>query len=350
MDQFFEEIMEQPLALERTLKYYENAEGKTVLYNIKEVLQKESFEQIIFTGMGSSYFTSFASHNMFSSVGIVSCVVNASELLHYNLSILDKKTLLVCISQSGESFEVVEILKKLPKSVTTVGITNDKDSTLAKKADITLFSRAGNENMTSTKTYVSITLVSYILALYLSDNWNSNKINNIKNLIENFKVALTDFDTEINNAIEFLGELPALQIIARGASFSTASQSALMFKEANRIAATGILGGEFRHGPIEMVQKGFKSILFAPYGKTISQSLKMAKDIAKLGGKVLLITNVKVDFSNKNIMVISIKEQDEFLFSMQSIIPIQLFIDSFAKKNGYEAGSFAHGAKVTVVE
>ncbi|MCF6222517.1 MAG: SIS domain-containing protein [Flavobacteriaceae bacterium] len=350
MNKFLKEILEQPSALERTLNYYVKGEGKKTLHKIKELLKNEAFEQIIFTGMGSSYFTSFASQNMFSSIGISSFVINTSELLHYNFSILKKKTLLVCLSQSGESFEVVEVLKKIPKSVTTIGVTNAIESSLAKESDITLLSWAGSEEMTSTKTYVSVTLVVYILGWFLSGQWNKTKIESIENLITNYQACLEHYQLVINDVLKFLGELQALQIIARGSCYSPALQSALMFKEAIKVSAAGYLGGEFRHGPMEMVQNGFKSILLAPKGKTFNQNLKMAQDIVAHGGKVILITNADVVSSGANMMVLPIQEEDEFLFSIQSIIPIQLIIDYYAKSKGFEAGSFSHGAKVTIQE
>ena len=101
---------------------------------------------------------------------------------------------------------------------------------------------------------------------------------------------------------------------------------------------------------MEMVGEGFKAILFAARGNTLLQSIKMAEDICEYGGKVLLITNEKKTFQNEKIMQIYIDEPDEYLFSILSIIPVQLFIDSYAKSKGYEAGSFSRGAKVTEIE
>ncbi len=350
MNKFLAEILEQPVALENTLKYYTDLQGKDTLKNVKKAFSENEFEQIIFTGMGSSYFTSTAASTLFNTLGIPSFAINASELLHYNSSLLEKKTLLICFSQSGESFEIQELLKIIPTSVFCIGISNEESSTLAKTANITLLSKAGREDMTSTKSYISTTLVSFILGWSLADKWNESKIDAINNLIKNFETNLTDYHTWVDNAIAFLGEISALSIIARGPGISTAMQSGLMFKETTKIPAFGILGGEFRHGPMEMVQEGFKSILFAAKGKTLSQSLKMAEDIARFGGKVVVITNAETNLSHDNILVLPIEEQNEFLFSIQSIIPIQLFIDSYTKQRGFEAGSFAHGAKVTEVE
>lgn len=351
MNNFLTEILEQPWALQNTLEYYINGEGKNVLKEIKKEFNERKFKQIIFTGMGSSYFICFTVSNLFNRLGITnSFVVNSSELLHYNISLLSEKTLLVCFSQSGESFEIKEILKILPLKVFCIGITNEEKSTLAKKADITLLSKAGKEEMTSTKTYTSTLLVSYILGWSLSDNWNNNKIKSIQNLIANFKHSLAEYNSWINEVLKFMDDLKFLQTIARGPSYSTAMQSALMFKEATRTPAAGIFGGEFRHGPMEMVQDGFKAILFAADGKTIKQSIQMAHDIVKYGGKVLLITNVKYESSGSNILILPIPEQDEYLFAIYSILPVQLIVDYYGKSIGLVAGSFSRGAKVTEIE
>ncbi len=350
MNLFLKEITEQPQALEDTLKLYLNEDNLKTLSKLRTMLKNSEFEQIIFSGMGSSYFTSFAASNIFSKIGISSSVINAGELLHYNFQVLNKKTLLVCFSQSGESFEVVEILKNIPENVKCLGITNTKNSTLDKKADFSLYSSAGKEKMTSTKTFVSILLVTYIFAWYINDEWNDIKIQKIKKLIIDVEEKINFFRINIIELINFFGNLQSLQIIARGPAYASAMQSSLMFKEAVKVAATGYFGGEFRHGPIEMVQEGVKTIIFIPKGKTFEQNLKMAKDIANFGGKVLIITNSDINISNNKIKILHIPEEDEFLFSIESIIPVQLYIDEYAKNKGFEAGSFSHGAKVTAVE
>jgi glucosamine--fructose-6-phosphate aminotransferase (isomerizing) len=350
MKKFLEEILEQPCAIEDALRFYKSSEGQKLLNGIANIISENKIEQIIFTGMGSSYFTSHAASCLFNELKIHSFVINASELLHYNLSLFERETLLVCLSQSGESYEIQEIIKKLPKSVHCVGIMNEENSTLALNADIALLCKAGKEEMTSTKTYIATSLVSFILGWYISGNWKEEEYNKINRLISNSRRVLDNYKPWVNDILAFLGDIKTIQIIARGPAFSTASQSALMFKEALRIPATGILGGEFRHGPMEMVMKGFKAILFAAKGKTFKQSIKMAEDISEFGGKVLLITNEKLPFTNEKIMQIYVPEPDEYLFSIQSIIPVQLFIDSYAKSKGFEAGSFSRGAKVTEVE
>jgi glutamine---fructose-6-phosphate transaminase (isomerizing) len=350
MNKFLHEILEQPAAIENLLSFYLGPAGESLLYRVKEIIDNNKIEQIIFTGMGSSYFISHAASGLFNSYKLYSFVINTSELLHYNLPLFERKTLLICISQSGESFEIKEILTKLTAKVHCIGLVNEEQSTLSRKAEVALLCKAGKEEMTSTKTYVTASLVSFILGWNLSGTWNEEKVKMIQRLIWNFKTTLNGHQSKMEEILSFFGDLQTLQIIARGPSFSSASQSALMFREALHIPATGILGGEFRHGPMEMVSEGFKSILFASPGKTFPQSIKMAQDIAGFGGKVLLITNEKTKLPVNNIMPVLIDEPDEFLFSILGIVPVQLYIDSYAKSKGFEAGSFSRGAKVTETE
>jgi glucosamine--fructose-6-phosphate aminotransferase (isomerizing) len=350
MNKFLQEILEQPVAVENLLNFYSGPAGEGLLKKAHKIIDDNRVEQIIFTGMGSSYFVSHAASCLFNELKMYSFAINTSELLHYNLPLFERETLLVCISQSGESFEIKEILAKFPAKVHCIGIVNEEQSTLAHKADVVLLCKAGREEKTSTKTYIATSLVSFILGWHLSGTWNEEKVKSIRRLAHSFKTTLSNYQSWVEDMLAFLGDLNTLQIIARGPAFSTASQSALMFREALQIPANDILGGEFRHGPMEMVSQGFKAILFAADGKTLSQSLKMAEDIAEFGGKVLLITNKKPQKINRNIMQIFLDETDEYMFSIYGIVPVQLLIDSYAKAKGFEAGNFLRGAKVTEIE
>jgi len=351
MNKFLNEIMEQPQSTEATLNYYLEPDGMRKLENLRKLILRDKTPKIIFTGMGSSYFVSYAASSLFNKLGINSCAMNTSELLHYHLSMVTNKTAVVCVSQSGESFEVVRLLEKLPEDVLCIGVSNEERSSLTKSADEVLMTLAGKEEMTSTKTYVTTTLVLFILGWYLAGDWAEERVNQIRKLITGMKGILGSHEGLTSEVLGFLGKFEFIQFIGRGPSYSTALQSELMFKEGARVPAAGTLGGEFRHGPMEMVKEGFKAVLFAAEGKTYNQSVRMAKDIAKYKGKVVLITN-RIDHgaTDKNIMAIAIDQPDEYLFSIQSIVPVQLLVNEFALKNGYEPGRFTHGGKVTLSE
>lgn len=350
VNKFLTEILGQSESLDATLKYYLSHNGEGKLKKVRELFLKENFQQIIFTGMGSSYFTSFAASCFFNNLGIHSLAVNTSELLYYNSSLITEKTLIVCISQSGESIEVVKLLDKLPKNIFCIGISNEEKSSLTKKANEFLLSKAGREEMTSTKTYTSMTMLIFILGWYLTDVWGKQKVLQLKEMIAGIDGLLENHKNLIADEFNFLGDIEFLQFIGRGPSFSTALQCELMFKEAARVPSAATLGGEFRHGPMEMVTQGFKSILFAAEGSTYDLSIKMASDIAKSKGKVILITNKDPHKSDRNIKTMTINQPDEYLFVIQGIIPVQLMVNHLALLKGLTPGNFINGRKVTLLE
>ena len=350
MNKFLDEILEQPAALKDTLAFYESEVGKELLQKATDLYKDNKISGILLTGMGSSFFTSYLASCLLNAYGIRASAINASELLHYHFSLIRKDTLLVCVSQSGESYEVVELLQKLPEDISCLAITNEESSRLAKMGTEVLLSKAGHEEMTSTKSYVSIALVKLIFGWALAGKWTGTKRDEIRQLITNIEELLQNHQSWMPEISHFLGEYDYIEMIGRGPAWSSVNQGALMFKEAVRNPAGGSFGGEFRHGPMEMVREGFRAFLFAPEGKTFDQSLKMAKDIAKFNGKVIILSNKDLDISNPNIYVFRMGVLDEYLFTIGGIIPIQFMVNSRAIELGCEPGYFTRGAKITKIE
>ena len=155
----------------------------------------------------------------------------------------------------------------------------------------------------------------------------------------------------MSKAIELIDGSTFVQLIGRGPVFAAASQSALMFMEAAHTPASALLGGEFRHGPLEMVKKGFIAILFAhSQSETYEQSLSLVKDILKYEGKVIFITDSNLVFQNDNLCAITIPSTNAELFTIPCIVPVQLLINTWATKCGIIPGEFTHGAKITSIE
>jgi glucosamine--fructose-6-phosphate aminotransferase (isomerizing) len=350
MNKFLKEILEQPVALKNTLDYFLEGEGQAQLEKVSRLWDKGRFNQVLFTGMGSSFFAPHTASCMLSNYGITSYTINAGELLHYHFPLIKEGVLLTCISQSGESYEVVKIMEKIPAGLMCIGISNEEKSTLAKKSGVTLLSRAGNELMTSTKTYVSTLLVLYIFARMLAKKEKPGSMPELNTVIESADRLISTSEEWLASAMDFLGHPPFIQVIGRGPSYSSVLQGALMFMEAARNPAAGIYGGEFRHGPMEMSKKGFRAIVFAPVGNTYSQGIKLAEDITKFGGRVLLITNCSDIYNNQDIYPVRIPCQDEYLFPIPAIIPLQFIVNQWAVDEGNEPGNFAMGAKVTTTE
>jgi glucosamine--fructose-6-phosphate aminotransferase (isomerizing) len=350
MKKFLDEILEQPDALKETLEFYEGEAGRNLIQKVIDLYENKGIVEIILTGMGSSFFSSYLASCLLNEYGIRAYAINASELLHYHFSLLNKSTLLVCVSQSGESYEIVKIVQQLPEDVTCLAITNEQASTLAQKGSEVLLSKAGHEEMTSSKSYVSIALVKLIFSWALAGKWTLKKRDSVRQLINSIDELLNSYNHWMPEIGRFLGDYDHIEIIGRGPSYSSVLQGALMFREAVRNPAGGNLGGEFRHGPMEMVKEGFRAVVFAPEGNTFDQSIKMALDIARFKGKVIIITNGDLKFSEPNVHVFRISVKDEYLFAIASIVPLQIMVNFRAIDLGLKPGFFIRGAKITKVE
>jgi len=350
MKKFLDEILEQPDALKETLEFYEGEVGKNLLQKAIGLYKDREITEIILTGMGSSFFSSYLASCLLNEYGIRAYAINASELLHYHRSLLNKNTLLVCVSQSGESYEIVKIVQNLPEDVTCLAITNEQASTLSQKGSEVLLSKAGHEEMTSSKSYVSVTLVKLIFSWALAGRWSSKQGASVRQLINSIEELLSSYKNWMPEISRFLGDYDHIEIIGRGPSYASVLQGALMFREAVRKPAGGNLGGEFRHGPMEMVKEGFRAVVFAPEGPTFDQSIKMALDIARFKGKVIIITNSDLQFSKPNVHVFRIPIKDEYLFAIGSIVPLQFMVNFRAIDLGLKPGFFIRGAKITKVE
>jgi glutamine---fructose-6-phosphate transaminase (isomerizing) len=350
MNKFLKEIEEQPTALKETLIYYQQGKGADNLNRIASLWKTGKYNKILFTGMGSSYFISYAASCMFNKNKIASMAINASELLHYQTSLLGPTTLLVCISQSGESFEIKKIFEQLPSNVTAVAICNEADSYLATMANELLLSQAGKEEMTSTKTYITSYLVTYILSLSLVVKFNEIAISEIEKTIEIVTSLLRNKEKWLDEAVKTIAHAPFVQLVGRGPVFASVQQSALMLMEASRNPASALLGGEFRHGPMEMIKNDSRVILFAASGATYNQSITATHDVLKFGARVLLITDKNPVIKHKNLYTIAIPSVNEALFAITSIIPMQLIVNQWALEDKNEPGNFTRGAKITTIE
>jgi glucosamine--fructose-6-phosphate aminotransferase (isomerizing) len=350
MNKFLKEIEEQPVALKDTFSYFKEGRGNESLNRIVYLWRSGKYNKIVFTGMGSSYFISSAATYLLNLQNITSIAINAGELLHYQFSLLDKATLLICISQSGESYEIVKILEKLSSEITVIAISNEPGSTLVKRADESLLTMAGKEDMTSTKTFISSYLVIFFLALAFERKFNTPSFFKIEETIQVVSDLLKNRNQWLDEAVKTIAHAPFVQLIGRGPIFASVQQSSLMLMEATRNPASALLGGEFRHGPMEMVKNGFRAVIFAPSGTTYNQSISVTRDILKFNGTVLLLTDRTPLVKNANLFTILIPPTNEILFAISSIIPMQLIVNQWSIEEKNEPGNFMRGAKITSVE
>jgi glucosamine--fructose-6-phosphate aminotransferase (isomerizing) len=373
MNTFLEEICSQGKALQRTLAYL-TAEDEAVFVPIQNGVHNGKISRFIFTGMGSSYFSSYVPLYMLKQHGFDVEMLEAGEFLLHGFPEKNQRafehTCIILISQSGESGEIVELLQKLnvmKLKPLTIGITNTSQSYLATHSDVQLYLNAGKEETVTSKTYVCSILTLYFLAKALMTQQMSLRsdlrdideiIQQISHLfqsnpscasLENLMQPIHSVNTLFGNDYNFI------QILARGPSLSTAHQAALNFKEIVKITSEASSLSTFRHGGIECLTEQSKLIIISSSDKDHQVDNRFIRNLIekwRFGALFYLTTQTvglidEAILTHPNIIIYSIDIRNSFLVSIFEIAVIQLMIYHTAVQRALTPGSFKFTQKIT---
>ncbi|MHA1718832.1 MAG: SIS domain-containing protein [Promethearchaeota archaeon] len=370
MNIFLEEILSQGLALKQTLDYITD-NFETVFKQIKDLIMDKKISRFIFTGMGSSYFTSYVPLYMLKQKGFNAEMLEAGEfLLHGFPEDIDsafENTCIIFISQSGESGEIVELfqkIKKLKSKPITIGVVNIQESYLANHSDIQLYLNAGKEETVTSKTYICSILILYFLArsimmqnisLMKESNEIEESIKFISKLLKSNQPIekILQPVQKINNL--FGNDYNFIQILARGPSLSTAHQAALNFKEIVKIYSEASSISTFRHGGIECLTESSRLIIISSSKGDHLIDNRFIRNLNQKWcfGTLLYITSQKLALideeirTNPKIIIYSFNIKNDFLAPIVEIIILQLMIYDTTLKRGLSPGSFKFSQKIT---
>lgn len=346
MNNFLKDVLDQPDSMRKALESILTKENT----NKMEEISKLSFDKVLFTGMGSSHFCNYGADIHLVQNGFASFVQSASQMLHYERNLINESSLLILVSQSGESGEIVRLIENIPENIKVVAITNNPNSTLGKRGNYTFLLGVEDEESVSTRTYLSSIILVNLIAKAITGKIKDIDISEIKDSVDKLEQLLKSY-IEISEKMKaFIGVPPYICVIGRGASLSSVRAGALFIREVAKFPSIDFDSGEFRHGPFEMVDENFSGIIFAPEGITCGLNCKLAEDIADKGGKVVLVTNRKIKSALKNILVIEIETVNEYLFPILEIVPIQLFANYVAESKNLEVGKFRWSSKICKIE
>ena len=343
MTSMMEEIIQQPVALGGVRKFY-TSPGAIPAKALRKLITRWP-PTVVFTGMGASLFAAYPAQAYLNSLGIRTLLWETAELLHHHMKILHPDTLLVAISQSGETVEITRLLDRLPKKMGVVGVTNAEASTLARRATLALPLLAGSQSTVSTKTYMCAVGVLMYLAVAIARQSQRSLTESMMRAIEAQDRILNDERAQTLATLEFFNHPPYVALLSRGADLASAYQGALMFKEVARLAAEPISAAQFRHGPIEIVNPAHRYIIFARQGiqsrgeKTAKLLLGLATDIHAHAGRVLLLTDQHFK-SATNTRVIQVEPLGRGLGTLVDILYIQLLVHDLALHSGRDPGKF----------
>lgn len=347
MDFFLEEILEQPGVLRSIIGRY--ASDRSSLDSIARMMAKKGDRSVLLTGMGSSLFALHPGCLYLNDHGWPVHMVEASELLHYRIHAVHSGDIVVIASQSGETIEVQRLLSVLKGRSTIIGITNEPQSCLASNSELSLFLHAGEERGPASKTYTALVCVTLLMAMRLTSTMVAEQVQKLHQAVAAVERFLGHWEEVAERTADFLKSTNHLWLLGRGPSVASALAGAVILKEAAKIRAEGMSAGQFRHGPLEAVSPETATIIFGGEGRTKDLNLKLVRDIATFGGKVVVIYNGDEQLED-SIFEIELLPTDEFCSPLAEIIPIQLLAWEIAKRKGSQPGVFGKISKVTLEE
>lgn len=347
---YLNDILSQDIELKQALKYYQS---EPVREKLKE-LSEQKFKKVIFSGMGSSHFCSYGASILLKQHGIDSEVISTGELLYYERGSLGQDTILCLVSQSGESAETKHILELLSEEVFVIALTNNLESTLGKRGNISFWMHVGDEISVTTRTYMSSLVMTQLIAAALCKD-------NVDEVFAEYEKTIAEMRFYLKNAVQeterirnFYKGMSNISLMGRGNTLSSVRSGALFLREVSKFTAVDFDSAEFRHGPMELVEEGFFAVVFAPTGISQKLGVGLAQNITEKGGKVILITDRNGVYpeilKNKKILTIVLPETTEYASQLLQIIPVQLMANAIAEDKGIPAGVFRWGSKITAIE
>jgi glutamine---fructose-6-phosphate transaminase (isomerizing) len=338
---YLQDLLDQPLAIEDTL---EALDISPALLDLTQRLQNGTFKRVVLTGMGSSFHALHPLNLQLIEHGFTAFMVETSELIHYKTRLFDPSTLLIAVSQSGESAEMVRLAEVNRKRSAVIAVTNTPESALAKQASAAVFTRAGREFSVSCKTYVSTLVVLKWLSDILCGRDLEQSRRELKNAAPAVAAYLADWKEHVKNLAALLAGIRQLFVVGRGASLAAVSTGALIVKESDHFHAEGMSSAAFRHGPLEMLSEETFVVVCSGDEKTRDLNVRLLADILQGGGRAELVDE------NSGLECFRLQEHGSSIRPILEILPIQMITLALAALVEREPGKFDLATKVTTTE
>lgn len=320
------EIYEIPSAINNLLKRYYTKN------KIIKTFPKDFFKHIKaihFVGCGTAYHAGCVGKFLFEKFDFQSEAYIASELI-YDKKQIDKNALYIFVSQSGETTDTINALKKVKNNGgKTLAVVNVENSSITAESDFVLYTFAGNElAIASTKAFNNQIALLYLLVFAILENTNLQNFKNyykkgVSNIMQLFKLDFSSFELQAEKLAKKYVNTSKIYLIGRGFDFLLALEGALKLKEITYLPCQGYPTGELKHGPISSVDNNTLIICFNLQEKTKETNYGIVKEVKNKGAKTLIITKFKTTELEIADFVFVPKAEDIFM-PLISIVPVQM--------------------------
>ena len=334
------EIMEQPEAIKETIAP-RIVDNKISIKNLDELV--ESVNKIYIVACGSSYHVGAAAKYSFEKMTGITTIVDLASEFRYRIPAIDEKTLVIIISQSGETADSLAALRESKRrGAKTLAIVNVVGSSIASEADRVIYTWAGLEiAVATTKAYSAQLAVMYMLILCISSR--VGKISDdiyreyVKNLLSlpDFVQKMLEMKEKIYDIAKKYKDKDNVFFIGRGVDYASCREGSLKFKELSYFHSESYAAGELKHGTISLVEQGTLVIAILTDKKLFEKTLSNIREVQARGAIVIAIVNEEklnsVDLEVDE--VVPILNVPKMMLPSLTVIPLQLFAYYFALLN-----------------
>jgi glutamine---fructose-6-phosphate transaminase (isomerizing) len=335
------DILAQPQAIAATVA---GLRSNRDLYPGIAAARLQKHARIVLTGMGSSCHALYPLEILLAAHGETVCRAETSELIHSLPALLTSESIIVAVSQSGQSAETVRLLQQNQHRAKVIAVSNTPESPLVREADLTILTRAGDEFSVSTKTYVASlcaldTLGSAWCGLDPDETFSA-----LLAAADRLDEYLRSWRDHAQSLASELSEVRHIFFTGRGSSLAAAATAALITKESTRSFAEGMSSAAFRHGPLEMLGPETMVFVFEGEGAAGDLNRKLVADLRARHGRVELIG------PGARIPALRLPGAPPRVLPILEIAPAQMLTLAIAARAGREPGRFAHATKITAEE
>lgn len=335
------EINEEGEVVKRILSLYTKDNKVGDIFNIKK------YKSIDIVACGSAAFAGYIGKYYIEKYANIRTNVHYASEYRYQKNFFDKDTLVILISQSGETADTLAAMKLANEhDIDTLSIVNRRDSSIARESKYVIYTPAGIEiAVATTKAYLAQVIILILLAIKDS-NVEEEGIRELKLLPNIITKYISDFNYK--EIAKLVSDKKNIFYLGRGIDYYLALEGSLKLKEISYIHSEAFPAGELKHGSISLIDENF-GVIAIVLDKSISdKTISNLKEVSSRGAEVIAITNIdKDDFSTHKILL---DNHSEFLTPLTAIIPMQLLAYNTALIKGYDIDKPRNLAKSVTVE
>ena len=335
---YLTDLLEQPAALKRAWEQLADQD----LTRLPQL--RGRYRRIVLTGMGSSQYSLYPLHLNLIRHGIISHLVETAELIHYQRELFARDALVIAVSQSGQSAEIVALADAVRGRAPLIALTNTAGSPLAAAADIALDMHAGPEATVSCKTYLCSLLMLEWLGAHLTGEDTVAVRDQLAPAASAVERYFSDWADKVASLVNDLAEVRRIFVTGRGPSLAAAQNGGLILKESVRFAAEGLSCPAFRHGPFEVLRSDVLVVVMAGDSRCAALNGRLAEDVRAAGGRAALVC------PSEGGGAFRIPDTSERLRSLMDILPVQLMTLALGAIAGRQPGKFELNTKITATE